>query len=161
MKIFCLYYDESTVPIAICKDKWLLELFIVQRNLNVDLCSIRKDKDGNYRYNDRYLVYYYGHAITNLEARYVEMNYAEAESDIDIRIHDLRTIIAKYQKDLKPKRIKELKKTIKALEKIEVRKSKKYAKYLLETIETRPREIYEYLEALDLFQHCLDHDYLH
>ena len=160
MKIFCLYYDESTVPIAICKDKWLLELFIAQRKLKVNRCRIKKDKKDHFLYNDRYILYYYGYAITNLEARYVEMNYMEAESDLDVRIHDVEVLIRQYQNILKPKRIKQLKKLLKEMKKVDLRESKQFAKRMIDDIIDRPKVVTEYLEALDMFKQCVDHMYL-
>jgi hypothetical protein len=161
MKIFYLLYNDQTVPVAICKDKWLLELFIAQRKLDPKKCDIKKSKSKEYLYNDRYLTYYYGHAITNIEARYIYHNTLEAESDVSLRIHDLEAMISGYKNELSAKKIKQLKSILKAFKKLNIPTSKKFAKRMLTDIIDQPKLITEYLEAIDLFRQCIDHDYLH
>ena len=58
---------------GLCKDRFLLELFIVQRkymNHKYEVTKIVNNDPSIYDF-DYYMIYYYGYAITNYEYRYI------------------------------------------------------------------------------------------
>jgi hypothetical protein len=145
------------MPAAVSDDKWLLELFVVQRNLRKSDCSIYQlDKHDKYNYPDAYLVYYFGYAVTSYEYRYICSMNAEYESDISNRIYELHNTLMLYEKKLTKKERKCIKKTIKILEKLDVSKDLGHAKGLIDNVIERPGMVIDYLENMDNFRQFME-----
>ena len=157
MKYYKLIYGDNIIPAAVSEDKWLLELFIVQRKLAKKKCSIfLMDKTEKYKYPDQFLIYYFGYPVTSLEYRYVcDMN-AEYESSIHWQIYELENTLSIYEKSISKKERKWIKKTIKTLERLDVSRDMEHVKRTLETVIERPGLIIDYLENLDEFRRCME-----
>ena len=157
MKYYKLIYLDNITPAAVSEDKWLLELFIVQRNLKKSDCEIYQlEKKDKYRYPDQFLVYYFGYAVTSFEYRYICSINAEYESDISNRIYELNNTLALYKSKLSKKERKCIKKSIKILEGIELSKDLDHAKSLIDTVIERPGMVIDYMENLDTFRQAME-----
>ena len=110
MKVYVL--ESNGNKIAMCKDKFLIELFIVQRKIKQFSVDVRKANKEIKSYNT-YLVYYYGYAMTMREMEFITTRGMEYMSDLEFMIFELKAFIEKHRKFLKKKEIETLKKTIK------------------------------------------------
>lgn len=159
MSFYVLQYTNKAV-IAISKDIWLLQLYIVQRNLNENNCKIKKKKKikDYVIYNDNYLKYYFGYAITRKEYEYVTRMGLEQQSDIDMQINDLEIILSLYKNKLKKKELKILKDSMKILKSIDVFNDKKIISTHIDTILNRNSLVDEYFYNLEKFKNCMEND---
>lgn len=159
-KYYTLYLrtkDNYSALVATSKDKWLLELFIVQRHLEKRDISVEKVSDKNLvGRSDKFLLYYFGHAITEFEYQYITSQTMEYESDLSYRIYEMGNILAMYGKVMKPSQKKALKNCIKKLKKIDIEKDKKFAAGMLDTIINRPGAVTDYMYAIDRFKECME-----
>ena len=154
MSFYVLQYTNKSV-VAMSKDKWLLQLFIVQRKLNKDECRIKKKKKSN-KCSYNYLKYYYGIAITNREYEYITRLGLEAQSDIDMEINNLLDLLIIYKNSISKKEKKNIKKTIKTLEKIDVLKDKEIIKTRIDEILNKNSVVDEYFYNLEMFRNYIE-----
>ena len=156
MKVFVL--STNGHKIAMCQDKFLIELFIVQRKLiNYDV-SLRKAKKEIKTY-DTYLIYYYGYAITMREMEFINVRGMEYLSDLDFTIMELRAFIEEHRKYLKKKEIDTIKNTIKILKNKKKNKNLIFSKEMIECIIEEPGMMNEYLDNLEAFKNCMEGDF--
>lgn len=153
MKAFVLKYHDA--PVAVSTDKWLLELFIVQRKLDKSFCDIEKANKEYFKYDSLFCTYYYGFTITNIEKRFIEYRTKEIESDWKLLKMDLKKQLVSYGDKLTKKDKKNLKNAIKTLDKMDLRNSKKHAGTMIDTILDNNGVVIEYLENLDRFRECM------
>ena len=154
MKAFHLKYEG--VLIAISNDKWLLELFIVQRGYDFKKCEIIRTKDKNYELSDFFLVYYFGYPITSQELKYVNGMRDEYESRIEEEIFRLEGLLDKLSGIISKKERKYIKKAIKTLRKIDSSTDLEFAHWILDDIIDQPAIVAEYFENLDLFKSMME-----
>lgn len=159
MSFYVLQYTNKAL-VAISKDKWLLKLFIVQRKLDENQCIIKKKKDSKIQvlYNDNYLKYYFGYAITRKEYEYVTRMGLEEQSDINMQINDLETILELYKNKLAKKEKKTIKRTIRILKAIDVDNDKKIAERRIDEIINKSPLVEEYFYNLEAFRNYIESD---
>lgn len=149
--VYTLYIDSC--PYVLCHDKWLVELYLVQRKLHKRNYEIRKEIERSMdcvEYNI-YLVYYYGYAITQDEMRFIDSTMLEYDSGRKGKIFDLKCFLDKFKNKLTKSEIKAIKKTIKVLKKYKS-DSDEMVHSNLDTILNDPNCVNEYLMNLDLFR---------
>jgi hypothetical protein len=157
LKYYKLIFKDNPVPVAVSNDKWLLELYLVQRNLKKKDCSIYQlEKKEKYNHSESFLVYYYGYAVTSFEYRYICSLNAEYESDIYFQIYDLSNTLNIYKEKLSKKERKCLKESIKILEKLDVSKDMDHIRHTIDTVINRPGMVVDYLENMDMFRQCME-----
>jgi hypothetical protein len=155
MKYYKLDYNGSIV--AVSNDMYLIELFIVQRELGKNKCDISRLKgDEKYNYADQFLFYYFGYAVTSIEYEYICSMNAEYESSLACRIYELENTLVRFKKVLTNKEKKAIKKSIKALKRIDLSEDVDTAKEMIDTILHRRGMIFDYLENLDTFRRCME-----
>ena len=92
MKLYQL--KVNNVLLAISKDKWLIELFIVQRKFKDKKYElIKTNSESTMIYMDIFLMYFMGYAITQDELRYINEITGEHESNIAYQIFSLQCIM--------------------------------------------------------------------
>lgn len=154
MKLYTLKSDG--VLVAVSNDKWLLELFLVQRGYKFERCEISRCLDKDQAISDLFLVYYFGYPITAHELSYVNRMEEEYRSFINLEIVRLEEILTKFDFKLNKKDKKHIKKTIKALKKIDTSDDIGFANRMIEDIVNQPASVMEYLENLELFRSCME-----
>lgn len=158
-KLYKLYIDnEKKVPVAVSDDIWLLELFIVQRKLKsrnyfIDRTTISKE---TYFYNDNFIVYYYGYAISNYEYRYILDMTGEYQSDLELRIYELESSYRTHKNRMKKKEKKAFKETLKSLKRIDYSDNRKFAREMIDIVINRPGMIFERLDAMEAFKSYME-----
>ena len=160
-KYYGLYLDDkgNETLLAVSKDKWLVELFIVQRKLRKKAIIIKKQKAEDIPpYSNRFLLYYFGYPLTEFEYDYVTHETREYESEIDRSIYTLENGLIMYKKFLDKKEVKRIKKAINILKKRKdnLPRNKKFAKEMIDTVIDRPGIMYDYMNNLDEFRYCME-----
>ena len=157
-KLYKLYIDnEDKVPVAVSDDKWLLGLFVVQRSLNKRNYNIsHKKDDGDYTWDDRYLLYYFGYAISNYEYRYILNMMGEYQSDLELRIYELESSYDMHKSKMTRKERKAYKSAVKKLKKIDYGNNKKFATQMIDTIIHRRGMIVDYMENMEAFRQFME-----
>lgn len=148
-----IYKDEMKV---ICKDKFLIELYIVQRNLNMNYVKMPRIPFNTdiYKFFDNYLNYYYGYALTIKEINFITNHDLEYNSKRKEKISNLKNIL---NNDIGKKKKKNIKKEIEVLKKNRIN-SMKHIKENLELILYSPNLIDEYMDNIELFKKLLEGD---
>ena len=159
-KYNALFYksnDNYKTLVAISKDKWLLELFVGQRKIDKNRISIRKitNKEAMGK-SDKFLIYYYGYSITDLEYQYIISEEREYESDLAFKIYEMENTLATHGRMMKPATRKALRKVIKKLKKINVEKDMKFISTRIDTIINRPGMVLDYFYAMDAFRNAME-----
>ena len=154
MKLYTLKSDG--VLVAVSNDKWLLELFLVQRGYILERCEISRCFDKDQAISDLFLVYYFGYPITSHELSYINRMEEEYRSSIDEEIFRLEKILDRFDYKLSKKDRKNIKKTIKALKKIDTSDDIGFANRMIGDIINQPASVMEYLENLELFKSCME-----
>lgn len=155
LKVYVL--ESKGNKIAMCKDIFLIELFIVQRKISDHNIRQRSANKEIKNYNT-YLVYYYGYAITMRELEFIERRGMEYMSDLEFMIMELKAFIEKHRKFLKKKEIETLKKSIKILKDKKKNKNLIFSKEMVELVIDEPSIIDEYLDNLEMFRNCIEGD---
>ena len=134
-KYYSLYKkDNNNAPVAVSNDKWLLELFTVQRGLDASKVRIEKESAEKHFGSGLFIVYYFGHAVTEYEFRYIMAKTSEHVSDIDYQIYELERILNIHKGKLKSKDKKRIKKTIHVLKKINPEEDDTFIASLLDDV---------------------------
>lgn len=152
MKLNILYSNGKKV--AICKDKFLIELYIVQRKLT-DFYVQVKDSKKDIKYFDDYLRYYYGYAITNKELNFITEKFSEYKSDIEFIILELKTFYDNYKKRMTKKEKKNIKDTIKILNDKCENKDLVFSKEMVDIILNDNMVVDEFMYSLEMFKNIM------
>ena len=154
MKLYTL--KSNGVLVAVSNDRWLLELFLVQRGYKIERCEISRCLDEDQAISDLFLVYYFGYPITSQELSYVTRMEEEYRSSIELEIVKLKELMNKFDYKLSKKDKKHIKKTIKALKKIDTSNDIEFADRMVKDIIHHPASVMEYMENLELFRSCME-----
>ena len=141
MNVYVLESNGS--KIAMCKDKFLIELFIVQRKIKQFSVEARNAKKEIKLYNT-YLVYYYGYAMTMREMEFIT---------------ELKAFIEKHRKFLKKKEVETIKKTIRIFKDKKKNKNLIFSKEMVDMVINEPGMVEEYLDNLEMFKNCMEGEY--
>lgn len=144
--------------LAISDDRWLVELFVIQRNLRKKKIIVKKERAKDLPpFSDKFLIYYFGYAVTDFEYNYIVNNALEYETEIVKAIYNLENGLIMYRRFLKPNRIKAIKKAIKYLKEEQkgFKKNKKFAKDMIDTVIDRGGLVIDYMENLEKFRQCM------
>ena len=158
MKIYKLCIDDKLM--GLCKDKFLLELFIVQRkymNHNYEVTKITSKNSSIYDL-DYYMIYYYGYAITNYEYRYLYNVTKELDENRKFNITKLE--VALRDKSLTKKERKTIKRTIKILKSHKMEDDDEITSNMNDII-NNPYCVKDYLDMLDSFHSAIENDDIH
>lgn len=155
MKYFGLLLDE--VPVVISKDKWLLELYIVQRNMprnRIDIIKI-KSRDVT-EYDDNYLNYFYGFAITNRESFWAYLFEEEQKAPYRETIRFLKQVTNSYKDRFSKKNFKYLEKAYCVAKLSHEKVDRDIIQEQINMIIDYPNLINEYLELRELFNYHME-----
>jgi hypothetical protein len=161
-KYFALYLidkNDYKSLLAVSDDLWLVELFVVQRELRNKKVLIEKCKLKDLPpFSDKHLVYYFGYPVTEFEYDYIVNNQLEYESEIDRSIFTLESGIIAYKKFLTNKETEQIKETIRMLKKKKknLHKSKEFAKIMIDNIVDRHGLVVDYMTNLETFRECME-----
>lgn len=156
MNVYVLESNGS--KIAMCKDKFLIELFIVQRKIKQFSVEARNAKKEIKLYNT-YLVYYYGYAMTMREIEFITARGMEYISDLEFMIFELKAFIEKHCKFLKKKEVETIKKTIRIFKDKKKNKNLIFSKEMVDMVINEPGMVEEYLDNLEMFKNCMEGEY--
>lgn len=157
-KYYSLYKKDNNAPVAVSNDKWLLELFTVQRGLDASKVYIEKESAEKHFGSGLFIVYYFGHAVTEYEFRYIMAKTSEHVSDINYQIYELERILNIHKGKLKSKDKKRIKKTIHVLKKINPEEDDTFIASLLDDVIRHKVVVDEYMYAMDRFRECMEGD---
>ena len=158
MKIYKLCIDDKLM--GLCKDKFLLELFIVQRKYmkhKYEITKIISKNSGIYDL-DYYMIYYYGYAITNYEYRYLYNVTKELDENRKFNITKLEVTLR--DKSLTKKERKTIKRTIKILKSHKMEDDDEITSNMNDII-NNPYCVKDYLDMLDSFHSAIENDDIH
>ena len=158
MKIYKLCIDDKLM--GLCKDKFLLELFIVQRKYmkhKYEITKIISKNSGIYDL-DYYMIYYYGYAITNYEYRYLYNVMKELDEKRKFNITKLEVTLR--DKSLTKKERKTIKRTIKILKSHKMEDDDEITSNMNDIIDN-PYCVKDYLDMLDSFHSAIENDDIH
>ena len=153
MKLNILYSHGKRV--AICKDKFLIELYIVQRNIT-DFCVQIKDSKKDIKYFDDYLRYYFGYAITNKELNFITEQYGQYKSDIEFMVLELETFYNTYKKHMTKKEKKNIKDTIKLLNDKYENKDLIFSEEMVDILLNEREVVDEFMYGLEMFKNMMN-----
>lgn len=134
MKAFVLNYNNA--PVAVAKDKWLLELLIVQRGLDRTEYEIKKIKaPKDIKMDDKYHIYLEGYVISNDEYSFLNNRILENRSTLEF-LRDKLEAYLKLNKNgkLTKKEEKRILKMIKTISKNIDKPKKKHIRDFIEII---------------------------
>lgn len=158
MKIYQLYIDDKLM--GLCKDRFLLELFIVQRkymNHKYEVTRIVSNDPSIYDF-DYYMIYYYGYAITNYEYRYIYNVMKELDENRKYNITKLEVTL--QDKSLTKKERKTIKRTINILKSHKMEDDDEIESNMNDII-NNPYCVKEYLDMVDSFHAAIENDDIH
>jgi hypothetical protein len=161
-KYFALYLidkNDYKSLLAVSDDLWLVELFVVQRNLKKRNTFISKCKMKDIPpFSDKMLIYYFGYSVTEFEYNYIVNNELEYESEIDRSIYTLESGLIMYDKFMSKKERKKTKEVIRILKKKKdtLSNNKEFAKIMLDNVIDRPGMVIDYMENLNTFRECME-----
>jgi len=150
-KMYTLYVGN--IPVVFCADRWLIELYIVQRKLVEKKYQFHQDTYDTSMYQefDDYLVYYYGYAVTQRELKYIVNSTEEYESFRKYKIHSLQGFLERFNHTLKKSEKKAIKETIKILKKYTC-ENDDFIESQIDTILNHNDMVKDYMDATDMFR---------
>ena len=155
MKYFGLLLDK--VPVVISKDKWLLELYIVQRNMPRNRIEIIKMKSQDVtEFDDNCLNYFYGFAITNKESSWAYQFEEEQKAPYRETIRFLKNVKSSYKDRFSKKDFKYLEKAYRIAKLSHKKVDENIIQEQINMIIDYPNLINEYFELNELVNYHME-----